>query len=209
MLTNISIWTECFAMMAAILVAAYPDKMSHFFLYLYTITKASRTFEGSTWASYNMAFHCQAVSPSIGERSTRHCITRHLPEGRNWYRGVGTASQTLTHPRSVSTPWSKQVSWSGCHLPRTSHEGLDACHLTRYAGSSIPPGAPGADSCTATTYTSVKDASTLTQLLSVVRAVASPAPRHLAARHRASVAPWAYHPLRLSKWEPTPHLSGS
>lgn len=61
-LTNISIWTECFATMTAILVAAYPDIASHFFLYLRTITKASRTFKGSAWASYDMAFHCQVAN---------------------------------------------------------------------------------------------------------------------------------------------------
>lgn len=61
-LTNISIWTECFASMAAILVVAYLDKASHFFLYLRTITKASRTFEGSTWVSYDMPFRCQVAN---------------------------------------------------------------------------------------------------------------------------------------------------
>ena len=60
LVTDISIWTECFATIAAILASAIPEKARHFFTYLRTITKASCTFEGSAWASYDMAFHCQA-----------------------------------------------------------------------------------------------------------------------------------------------------
>ena len=48
--------------MAAILATTYPDKVPNFFAYLRTITKASRTFECSAWASYDMAFHRQAAN---------------------------------------------------------------------------------------------------------------------------------------------------
>ena len=48
--------------MAAILAAAFPVKAPHFFAYLRTITKASRTFESSAWASYDMAFRRQAAN---------------------------------------------------------------------------------------------------------------------------------------------------
>ena len=46
------VWTECFATMAAILSAVFPAKAPHFFAYLHTITKASRTFESAAWASW-------------------------------------------------------------------------------------------------------------------------------------------------------------
>ena len=62
LVTDINVWTECFATMAAILATAYPDKAPHFFAYLRTITKASRTFETSAWASYDMAFRRQAAN---------------------------------------------------------------------------------------------------------------------------------------------------
>ena len=48
--------------MAAILSAAFPAKASHFFTYLRTITKASKTFESAAWASYDMAFRRQSAN---------------------------------------------------------------------------------------------------------------------------------------------------
>lgn len=57
LVTDINIWTECYATMAAILASAFPQKAPHFFAYLRTITKASRTFESSAWASYDMVYH--------------------------------------------------------------------------------------------------------------------------------------------------------
>ena len=62
LVTDISIWTECYATMAAILSAAYPDKGPQLFAYLRTITKASRTFETAAWASYDVAFRRQAAN---------------------------------------------------------------------------------------------------------------------------------------------------
>jgi len=38
--------------MGGILSTRYPDKASHLFAYLRTISRASRTFESSAWASY-------------------------------------------------------------------------------------------------------------------------------------------------------------
>lgn len=62
LVTDISLWTECYATMAAILAATFPEKAPQFFMYLRTITKASRNFEGAAWASYDMAFRRQAAN---------------------------------------------------------------------------------------------------------------------------------------------------
>ena len=62
LVTDINVWTECYATLAAILSSTYPDKAPHFFTYLHTITKASRTFESCVWATYDMAFHRQAAN---------------------------------------------------------------------------------------------------------------------------------------------------
>ena len=62
MLTDISIWTECYSTLAAILSAHYPDKAPHLFSYLRTITRASRNFDTSAWASYDMAYRRQAAN---------------------------------------------------------------------------------------------------------------------------------------------------
>ena len=56
LITDFNVWAECYVTMAAILSTAYPTKAAHFFAYLRTITKASRTFEGSAWVSYDMAY---------------------------------------------------------------------------------------------------------------------------------------------------------
>lgn len=48
--------------MAAILSAAFPQKAPQFLVYLRTITKASRTFGSTAWASYDMAYRQQAAN---------------------------------------------------------------------------------------------------------------------------------------------------
>ena len=56
LVTNISIWTECYATLAAILSIRYPAKAPQLMAYLKTITRASRNYEGATWATYDAAF---------------------------------------------------------------------------------------------------------------------------------------------------------
>ena len=51
-ITNIDLWCECYAVMAAVLSAAYPSKAPHFFAYMRTIVRASCNFEGTAWVSY-------------------------------------------------------------------------------------------------------------------------------------------------------------
>ena len=48
--------------MAAILSAAFPDKAPHMFAYMRTIVRASRTFESTAWASYDVAYRRQAAN---------------------------------------------------------------------------------------------------------------------------------------------------
>jgi hypothetical protein len=62
LLTDVTVWTECYATLAAVLSAAYPDKAPQLFAYLWTITKASRTFDSAAWLSYDMAFRRQAAN---------------------------------------------------------------------------------------------------------------------------------------------------
>ena len=48
--------------MAAILAAAYPAKAPHLFAYMRTIVRASRTFDSTAWAAYDVAFRRQAAN---------------------------------------------------------------------------------------------------------------------------------------------------
>ena len=60
--TDITIWSECFATFAAIATMKYPEKGPHLFAYMRTIAKASRNFEGTTWVAYDTAFRRQAAN---------------------------------------------------------------------------------------------------------------------------------------------------
>ena len=62
LVTNFPLWVECYAALVATLSTRYPAKMPHFMAYLRTITRASRNFEGTAWASYDMAFRRQAAN---------------------------------------------------------------------------------------------------------------------------------------------------
>ena len=62
LVTDISLWTECYASLVAVLTTKYPDKAPHFMGYLRTIVRASRNFEGSAWASYDAAYRRQAAN---------------------------------------------------------------------------------------------------------------------------------------------------
>ncbi len=62
LVTNLALWTECYAVLVAILSDRYPSKTPHFMAYLRTITRASRNFEGVAWATYDMAYRRQAAT---------------------------------------------------------------------------------------------------------------------------------------------------
>ncbi len=62
LLTDITIWTECFATLAAVLTTHYPVYAPQFLAYLRTIVRASRNFEGTAWASYDACYHRQAAN---------------------------------------------------------------------------------------------------------------------------------------------------
>lgn len=48
--------------MAAILISAFPDKAPHIFAYMHTVVRASRTFESTTSASYDVAYRRQEAN---------------------------------------------------------------------------------------------------------------------------------------------------
>lgn len=62
LVTDITLWTECYASLVAVLTTKYPEKAPHFMDYMRTIVRASRTFEGSAWASYDAAYRRRAAN---------------------------------------------------------------------------------------------------------------------------------------------------
>ena len=62
LITDITLWTECYALLLAVLATKFPEKTPHFMCYLRTIVRASRNFEGTAWASYDAAYQRQAAN---------------------------------------------------------------------------------------------------------------------------------------------------
>ena len=48
---DISVWVECFSMMASILVTRFPDKAAELFAYQVSIVRAEQNYEGKRWSS--------------------------------------------------------------------------------------------------------------------------------------------------------------
>ncbi len=66
LITDMTMWAECYATMAALLASHYPSKAPHLLAYLRTIVRASHNFEGSAWASYDACYRRQtAVTHSL------------------------------------------------------------------------------------------------------------------------------------------------
>ena len=62
LITDVVLWCECYATMVAVLSTKYPEKAPHFMDYMRSIVRASRTFEGAAWASYDAAFRRRAAN---------------------------------------------------------------------------------------------------------------------------------------------------
>ena len=61
-ITDILVWTECFALMAAVLAERYPDKAPQLWAYLRRIVHAARNYQGSAWVAYDRLYRRQALA---------------------------------------------------------------------------------------------------------------------------------------------------
>ena len=59
--TDILTWIECFSVMAAVITSKYPEKAPQLFSYSRMIVRASQTFEGPAWVSYDSQFRRKAA----------------------------------------------------------------------------------------------------------------------------------------------------
>ena len=60
--SDIVLWTDCYATLVSVLVEKYPGKAAGFLAYLKTILKAQRSFQGEAWVSYDMAYRRRAAN---------------------------------------------------------------------------------------------------------------------------------------------------
>ena len=54
--TDIKLWLECYARMAAILVTRFPEKGPELWAYQTTILQAAHNYKGANWVAYNRQF---------------------------------------------------------------------------------------------------------------------------------------------------------
>ena len=67
MVTDVLVWTECYATMASILATTFPDKAPLFTAHLQTVIRAARNFEGMAWATYDAVCRCQGANRGLLE----------------------------------------------------------------------------------------------------------------------------------------------
>ena len=53
---------KCYATLVTVMAVRYPEKTLHFMAYLRMITHASRNFECTAWATYDMAYQRQVAN---------------------------------------------------------------------------------------------------------------------------------------------------
>ncbi len=67
---DIRAWLECFARMAALLVACFPEKSPELWAYQSTIVKATYNFEGASWVPCDRQYRRDMLACSTGRSQT-------------------------------------------------------------------------------------------------------------------------------------------
>ena len=61
-ITDINIWLECYARLAALLCTRFPDKAPELWAYQSTIVRAARNYEGGAWVAYDRQYRREALA---------------------------------------------------------------------------------------------------------------------------------------------------
>lgn len=61
-ITDINIWLECYARLAALLSTRFPDKAPELWAYQSTIVRAARNYEGGAWVAYDRQYRREALA---------------------------------------------------------------------------------------------------------------------------------------------------
>ncbi|KAL5467344.1 hypothetical protein EMCRGX_G031557 [Ephydatia muelleri] len=59
---DISVWVECYCLMASVLGARYPASASNLWAYLQRIVRCACTFDGHSWVTYDRLYRRQAAA---------------------------------------------------------------------------------------------------------------------------------------------------
>ncbi len=107
--TDIVTWMECFSVMAAIITAKASERAPHLFAYQRLIVRASQSFEGLAWVSYDAQFRRKASLTRSWEWGTPDSplyndSTNASQGGRSQSYIVVFAYQTATSTGHASSP---------------------------------------------------------------------------------------------------------
>ena len=103
LITDITLWTECYALLVAVLATKHPSRTPHFMGYMRTIVRASCYFEGAAWASYDADYRRQAANKQSLDWET----DRHLRGGHGWCQDAAIASPIPMRRENASMPREK------------------------------------------------------------------------------------------------------
>ena len=133
LVTSFPLWVECYTTLVATLSTRYPEKMPHFVAYLPTIARASRNFEGTAWASYDMTFRRQAANQRSLDWGVIDCIMRPSQVRLHLSRDVASAWHDTHNTREcTSTPEERQLSIRASAQEQRS---VQICQLFNKPGS--------------------------------------------------------------------------
>ena len=60
--TDISVWVECYSLMASVICRKYPLAAADMWAYMRCIVRSARTFDGNAWVSYDRLYRRQAAA---------------------------------------------------------------------------------------------------------------------------------------------------
>lgn len=93
-ITDISLWVQKYASMAAILSARFPAKAPELFAYLSQIVRAARNYEGNRWVSYDRQFRREALAKkNLDWSSPNHRLYNEAFTG--WARSISRCQYCL------------------------------------------------------------------------------------------------------------------
>ena len=146
LVTDIALWTKCFASLVAVLTTKYPDRAPQFMWYLCTIVRASRNFEGAAWASYDAAYRRQAanrdsfdsatIDPTIYNEAFT-CRAKLMPRCLYCLADTHEACECQYAPRDEPTPAKHSRTTGGLsrrQVERANTRLVDICELFNQQG---------------------------------------------------------------------------
>ena len=91
--SDILVWTECYALMAAVLTEKFPSFSPQLFAYMRRVVHAARNFRGTAWVAYDRLYRRQAAARRSLDWALEDSAptTRHLWDRRSLLQDASIA----------------------------------------------------------------------------------------------------------------------